>query len=76
MILYLNVHLWFNDLVLQPKEGHADVHEEDSSVCETARIQEEERENEDSITVNIQASGILLRICFFLYNFAIYFFIK
>ncbi|KAK2514934.1 hypothetical protein Q9233_014672 [Columba guinea] len=42
--------------VLQPKEQHADVHKEDSSVCETARIQEEERENEDSITVNIQAS--------------------
>ncbi|KAK2521493.1 hypothetical protein Q9966_012985 [Columba livia] len=42
--------------VLQPKEQHADIHKEGSSVCETARIQEEERENEDSITVNIQAS--------------------
>ncbi|XP_064903155.1 protein shortage in chiasmata 1 ortholog [Columba livia] len=42
--------------VLQPKEQHADIHKEDSSVCETARIQEEERENEGSITVNIQAS--------------------
>lgn len=65
MILYLNIHLWFNDLVLQPKEQHVDVHKEDSSVCETARIQEKEQQNADSITVNIQASGMLLWICFF-----------
>ncbi|NWQ78158.1 SHOC1 protein, partial [Columbina picui] len=42
--------------VLQPKEQHVHVQKEDSSVCETARIQEKEQENEDTITVNIQAS--------------------
>lgn len=57
--LYLNVHLWFNDLVLQPEEQHMHVHKEDSSVCETVRIEEKEQENEHSVTVNIKASGIL-----------------
>ncbi|XP_071658462.1 protein shortage in chiasmata 1 ortholog isoform X1 [Patagioenas fasciata] len=42
--------------VLQPKEQHADVHKEDSSVCDTARIREKKQENEDSITVSVQAS--------------------
>uniref|UniRef100_A0A8C3K2X9 Shortage in chiasmata 1 n=1 Tax=Calidris pygmaea TaxID=425635 RepID=A0A8C3K2X9_9CHAR len=32
------------------------VHEEDSSICETAKIEEKEPENEDSVTVNIKAS--------------------
>ncbi|XP_033928987.1 protein shortage in chiasmata 1 ortholog [Melopsittacus undulatus] len=41
--------------VLQPEEQHTQVHKEVSSVCETVRI-EEKQENEDSITVNIQAS--------------------
>lgn len=35
------------------------VHKEDGSVCETLRKNEEEQESEDSVTVNIQASGIL-----------------
>ncbi|XP_074669737.1 protein shortage in chiasmata 1 ortholog [Strix aluco] len=42
--------------VLQPEEQHMHVHKEDSSVCETVRIDEKEQENEDSVTVNIQAS--------------------
>ncbi|KAM8983784.1 protein shortage in chiasmata 1 ortholog isoform 3-T4 [Ara ararauna] len=42
--------------VLQPEEQHTHVHKEDSSVCETVRIEEKQQENEDSITVNIQAS--------------------
>lgn len=64
--LYVNVHLWFNDLVLQPEEQHMHVHKEDSSVCETVRTEEKEQENEDSVTVDIQASGILFldMLCF------------
>ncbi|XP_026722295.1 protein shortage in chiasmata 1 ortholog [Athene cunicularia] len=42
--------------VLQPEEQHMHVHKEDSSVCETVRRDEKEQENEDSVTVNIQAS--------------------
>lgn len=64
--MYVNVHLWFNDLVLQPEEQHMHVHKEDSSVCETVRTEEKEQENEDSVTVDIQASGILFldMLCF------------
>ncbi|XP_010010543.1 PREDICTED: uncharacterized protein C9orf84 homolog, partial [Nestor notabilis] len=42
--------------VPQPEEQHIHVHKEDSSVCGTVRIEEKQEENEDSITVNIQAS--------------------
>ncbi|CAN0308015.1 unnamed protein product, partial [Bubo scandiacus] len=42
--------------VLQPEEQHMHVHKEDSPVCETVRIDEKKQENEDSVTVNIQAS--------------------
>ncbi|KAM6227869.1 protein shortage in chiasmata 1 ortholog [Spheniscus humboldti] len=42
--------------VLQPEEQHMHVHKEDSSVCETIRTEEKEQENEDSVTVDIQAS--------------------
>ncbi|XP_059690252.1 protein shortage in chiasmata 1 ortholog [Gavia stellata] len=42
--------------VLQPQEQHMHVQKEDSSVCETVRIEEKEQDNEDSIAVNIQAS--------------------
>ncbi|XP_075344751.1 protein shortage in chiasmata 1 ortholog [Mycteria americana] len=42
--------------VLQPEEQHMHVHKEDSSVCETVRTDEKEQENEDSVTVDIQAS--------------------
>lgn len=53
--------------MLQPEEQHTHVHKEDSSVCETVRIEEKQQENEDSITVNIQASGVLfLDMLFFI----------
>ncbi|KAF1557971.1 hypothetical protein FQV10_0012514, partial [Eudyptes schlegeli] len=42
--------------VLQPEEQHMHVHKEDSPVCETVRTEEREQENEDSVTVDIQAS--------------------
>ncbi|XP_028942419.1 LOW QUALITY PROTEIN: protein shortage in chiasmata 1 ortholog, partial [Antrostomus carolinensis] len=42
--------------VLQPEEQHVCVHKEDSSVCETVRPEEKEQENEDNVTVDIQAS--------------------
>ncbi|XP_061311114.1 protein shortage in chiasmata 1 ortholog isoform X2 [Pezoporus flaviventris] len=42
--------------VLQLEEQHTHLHKEDSSVCETVRIEEKQQENEDSITVSIQAS--------------------
>ncbi|NXC58547.1 SHOC1 protein, partial [Aleadryas rufinucha] len=42
--------------VVQPEELHMRVHEEDDSVCETVKTEEKTQENEDSITVNIQAS--------------------
>ncbi|NWW86472.1 SHOC1 protein, partial [Rhynochetos jubatus] len=42
--------------VLQPEESHMHVHKEGSSVCETVRTEEKEQENEDSVTVDIQAS--------------------
>ncbi|XP_010082321.1 PREDICTED: uncharacterized protein C9orf84 homolog, partial [Pterocles gutturalis] len=42
--------------VLQPEEQSMHVHKEDSPVCETVRIEENKQENEDSVTVNIQAS--------------------
>ncbi|XP_017671969.1 PREDICTED: uncharacterized protein C9orf84 homolog isoform X7 [Lepidothrix coronata] len=45
--------------VLQPEEQHAHVHKEDDSVCEIVKTEEKTQENEDGITVNIQASGYL-----------------
>ncbi|XP_017671971.1 PREDICTED: uncharacterized protein C9orf84 homolog isoform X9 [Lepidothrix coronata] len=42
--------------VLQPEEQHAHVHKEDDSVCEIVKTEEKTQENEDGITVNIQAS--------------------
>ncbi|NWV10435.1 SHOC1 protein, partial [Ptilonorhynchus violaceus] len=38
------------------KEQHICVHKEDGSVCETVKTEDKTQENEDSITVNIQAS--------------------
>lgn len=65
--LYLNVCLWFNDLVPQPEEQRTRVHKENSSVCETVRTEEKELENDDSVTVNIPASGIVfLDILYFI----------
>lgn len=70
--LCLNIHLWFHDSVLLPEEQHMRVHKEDSSVCESVGIEEKEQENEDSVTVSIQASGIYyFWICFILYSFAL-----
>ncbi|NXN33890.1 SHOC1 protein, partial [Nycticryphes semicollaris] len=40
----------------QPTEQHIHIHEENSSVCETARVEEKELENDDCVTVNIKAS--------------------
>ncbi|NWX68002.1 SHOC1 protein, partial [Alca torda] len=45
-----------NDVDSPGKEHHMDVQKEDSSVCETVRLEEKELENEDSVTVDIQAS--------------------
>ncbi|NXE36298.1 SHOC1 protein, partial [Ptilorrhoa leucosticta] len=42
--------------VVQPEEQHIHVHKEDNLVCETVKTEEKTQENEDSITVNIQAS--------------------
>ncbi|NXU57247.1 SHOC1 protein, partial [Turnix velox] len=42
--------------VPQSEEQQMHVHKEDGSVCETARMEEKELENEDSVTVDIQAS--------------------
>ncbi|NWW00035.1 SHOC1 protein, partial [Machaerirhynchus nigripectus] len=42
--------------VVQPEEQHMRVHEEDDSVCETVKTEKKTQENEDSITVSIQAS--------------------
>ncbi|NXI77687.1 SHOC1 protein, partial [Rhipidura dahli] len=42
--------------VVQPEEQHLHVQEEDVSVCETVKTEEKTQVNEDSITVNIQAS--------------------
>ncbi|NXC08879.1 SHOC1 protein, partial [Orthonyx spaldingii] len=42
--------------VVQPEEQHVRVHKEDDSVCETVKTEEKTQENEDSITVDIQAS--------------------
>ncbi|XP_051645224.1 protein shortage in chiasmata 1 ortholog isoform X3 [Manacus candei] len=42
--------------VLQPEEQHTHVHKEDDSVCEIVKIEEKTQENEDGITINIQAS--------------------
>ncbi|KAJ7414717.1 hypothetical protein BTVI_40391 [Pitangus sulphuratus] len=42
--------------VLQSEENHMRVHEEDDSVCEIVKTEEKTQENEDGITVNIQAS--------------------
>ncbi|XP_027508398.1 protein shortage in chiasmata 1 ortholog isoform X2 [Corapipo altera] len=42
--------------VLQPEEQHMHVYKEDDSVCEIVKIEEKPQENEDGITVNIQAS--------------------
>lgn len=72
IFLCLNVHLWFNDSVLLPEEQHMHVHKEDSSACESVRTEKKEQENEDSVTVSIQASGIYyFWICFILYSFAL-----
>ncbi|NWS15037.1 SHOC1 protein, partial [Pachyramphus minor] len=38
------------------KEQHMCVHKEDDSVCEIVKTEEKTQENEDSITINIQAS--------------------
>ncbi|NWW27969.1 SHOC1 protein, partial [Falcunculus frontatus] len=45
-----------SEKVVQPEERHMHVHKEDDSVCETVKTEEKTQENEDSITVNIQAS--------------------
>ncbi|XP_015705355.1 protein shortage in chiasmata 1 ortholog isoform X2 [Coturnix japonica] len=42
--------------VLQPEELHLPVHKEDSSVCEPARTEKKEQENDSSVIVKIQAS--------------------
>ncbi|NXN74817.1 SHOC1 protein, partial [Himantopus himantopus] len=42
--------------VPRPEEQHMHVHKENSSVCETVRIEEKELENDDSVTVDIPAS--------------------
>ncbi|NWW07401.1 SHOC1 protein, partial [Oreocharis arfaki] len=42
--------------VVQHEEQHMHVHKEDDSVCETVKTEEKTQENEDSITVDIQAS--------------------
>ncbi|NWR36678.1 SHOC1 protein, partial [Tachuris rubrigastra] len=42
--------------VLQPEEQHMHIHKEDDSVCEIVKTEEKTQENEDGITVNIQAS--------------------
>ncbi|XP_010193048.1 PREDICTED: uncharacterized protein C9orf84 homolog, partial [Mesitornis unicolor] len=42
--------------VLQPEEQHMPAREEESSACETVRIEGKKQENEDSVTVDIQAS--------------------
>ncbi|NXJ25132.1 SHOC1 protein, partial [Dicrurus megarhynchus] len=42
--------------VVQPEEQHMHVQEVDVSVCETVKTEEKTQENEDSVTVNIQAS--------------------
>ncbi|XP_027765438.1 protein shortage in chiasmata 1 ortholog isoform X6 [Empidonax traillii] len=45
--------------VLQSEEKHMHVHKEDDSACEILKTEEKTQENEDGITVNIQASGYL-----------------
>ncbi|XP_072216456.1 protein shortage in chiasmata 1 ortholog [Excalfactoria chinensis] len=42
--------------VLQPEELHLPEHKEDSSVCEPARTEKKEQENDSSVIVKIQAS--------------------
>ncbi|NXM03343.1 SHOC1 protein, partial [Tyrannus savana] len=42
--------------VLQSEEKHMQVHKEDDSACEIVKTEEKTQENEDGITVNIQAS--------------------
>ncbi|XP_027765368.1 protein shortage in chiasmata 1 ortholog isoform X5 [Empidonax traillii] len=42
--------------VLQSEEKHMHVHKEDDSACEILKTEEKTQENEDGITVNIQAS--------------------
>ncbi|NXP11882.1 SHOC1 protein, partial [Thinocorus orbignyianus] len=42
--------------VPQPTEQHTHIHEEGSSVCEAARVEKKEPENDNSVTVNIKAS--------------------
>ncbi|NWW83083.1 SHOC1 protein, partial [Climacteris rufus] len=42
--------------ILQPEEQHVHVHKVDDPICETVKTEEKTQENEDSITVNIQAS--------------------
>ncbi|NXN16059.1 SHOC1 protein, partial [Indicator maculatus] len=39
-----------------PEEQHIHCHKEDSSICDTTRTEEKEQKNEDSVTVDIQAS--------------------
>ncbi|NXO00682.1 SHOC1 protein, partial [Rhinopomastus cyanomelas] len=45
-----------NNVDIPEKEHRMHAHKEDSSVCETLRTEEEEPENEDSVTVSVQAS--------------------
>ncbi|NXA15761.1 SHOC1 protein, partial [Sapayoa aenigma] len=45
-----------SEKVLQSEEQHVHVHKEDDSVCEAVKTKEKTCENEDSITVNIEAS--------------------
>lgn len=60
LCLYQNFYPWFNDSVLQPEELHLSDHKEDSSICEPARTEKKEQENDSSVIVKIQASGILI----------------
>ncbi|NXL50418.1 SHOC1 protein, partial [Podilymbus podiceps] len=45
-----------DDVDSPENEQHMCVHKEDSSVSETVRIKEKEQQNEDSVTINIEAS--------------------
>lgn len=60
LCFYQNFYPWFNDSVLQPEELHLPDHKEDVSVCEPARTEKKEEENDSSVIVKIQASGILI----------------
>ncbi|NXE11060.1 SHOC1 protein, partial [Lophotis ruficrista] len=45
-----------NDVDSPEKEQHVHVHKEDSSVCDTVKIEEKEQKDEDGVIINIQAS--------------------